>query len=282
MKAITFLALLLVATPSMASPYAWLADWPAAPERTVPLDARFPAPAGFTRVVVAPESFAAWLRGLPLHPERTEVLAYDGRPLSRPAIAIVALDVGRRDVQQCADSILRLHAEYLWSHGQGPRAAYHFTSGDRSTFAAWSKGERFKVKGSKVQRISGGPRGIGHGAYRDWLMHLFTYAGTQSLRLDSDLVGARPYQAGDFFVQPGGPGHAVVILDIAEDTSGRRVALVGQGFMPAEDFHVLQADGPRDLGGVWFALPDDANPWIATPSWAPFHRDQARRFRDVR
>lgn len=259
--------------------YPWLEDWPAAPPSTVSLEARFPPPAGFTRVSVAPDTFAAWLRTLPLYPHRTQVLAFDGQPLSRPALAVVALDVGRRNVQQCADSILRLHAEYLWSRGLGRRAAYHFTSGDRSAFADWAAGERFRVKGAKVQRISGGPRGAGHSAYREWLMHLFTYAGTQSLRFDSDPVADRPLEAGDFFVQPGGPGHAVMILDIAEDANGRRVGLVGQGFMPAEDLHVLKAQGSADLDGAWFSLPDPKQPWIATPSWAPFHLNQARRLR---
>jgi len=103
------------------------------------------------------------------------------------------------------------------------------------------------------------------------------YAGTRSLHRDSTPVpeGA-PLQPGDFFVQGGSPGHAVVLLDIAEHPDGRRVALVGQGFMPAEDIHVLRWDASRGtLDGVWFLLDDGE---LSTPSWAPFARDEARRF----
>ena len=100
-----------------------------------------------------------------------------------------------------------------------------------------------------------------------------------SLALDSAAVGARPLEPGDFFVQPGGPGHAVVILDVAQHPDGRRIALIGQGFMPAEDLHVLRAGGPRDVEGVWFGLPDAAHPELATPSWAPFKLPEARRFK---
>ncbi len=273
------LALALLGAPLPTDPvarYPWLAEHPVAD--TVPLDRRFDPPAGFERVAVAPDSFGAWLRTLPLRTDRTQVRAFDGRPLLRPSAALVALDVGTRDLQQCADTALRLHAEYLWATGRGERAAYHFTSGDESTWAKWRRGERFRVRGSTVARIKGKRGPQGHAGYRAWLTHTFRYAGTQSLRHDSRPVGDRPYAAGDIFVQPGGPGHAVILLDISEHPDGRRAALIGQGFMPAEDLHVLAARHDRVLELVWFLLPDAAHPTLDTPSWSPFDRTQARRF----
>src|ERR1700678_164526 len=47
--------------------YPWLADAPALVQAGT-LDERFSPPPGFTRVELAPESFGAWLRGLPLAP----------------------------------------------------------------------------------------------------------------------------------------------------------------------------------------------------------------------
>jgi hypothetical protein len=185
--------------------------------------------------------------------------------------------VGKRDLQQCADSAIRLHAEYLWYREQAHEAAYHFTSGDRSSWTDWRRGERFVIAGSKVGRIRGAPRANSHRAYRGWLTHLFRYAGTRSLARDSDAVGARPFAAGDFFVQPGGPGHAVMIVDVAEHSDGRRAALIGQGFMPAEDFHILESRGRATVDGVWFLLPAGMG-HVSTPSWTPFSRRQARRF----
>ena len=240
------------------------------------LETRFPAPEGFRRVSPATDSYPAWLRGLPLARGVDVVRSHDGERLERPAAAVVLMDVGRGDLQQCADSAIRLHAEYLWASGKADEAAYHFTSGDRSSWDDWRAGERFAVAGSRVERVSGAPRGGGHAAYRGWLQHLFRYAGTRSLRLDTRAVPEdETLLAGDVFLEPGSPGHAVVILDIAEDSSGRRVALLGQGFMPAEDFHVLESRGAR--GGVWFALPR-AGERVETPSWRPFHRRDVRRF----
>lgn len=273
------ISILLFASSALAAPqapvYPWLADWPDAPAETDPLEARFKPPAGFTRVRGTP--FATWLRQLPVRRDRTEVRSFRGGRIG-DARAVVAIDVGRRDVQQCADSVLRLHGEYLWATGRADRAAYHFTSGDRSAWRDWRLGERFKVSGSRVARVRG--KGVaGHAAFRDWLMHTFRYAGTRSLKFDSEPVGERPIEPGDFFVAPGGPGHAVMVLDVAEHPDGRRVALIGQGFMPAQDFHVVGRGGRRILDGVWFELPDAAHPLIDTPSWAPFSRSLARRFK---
>jgi hypothetical protein len=248
----------------------------ASPGLTRPLSARFAAPEGYARVPLPAGSFGAWLRDLPIRVDRETVRAFDGRTLERPAAAIVALDVSPRDLQQCADTALRLHAEWLWAHGRATAAAYHFTSGDRSAYADWLKGERFERNGVGVRRVAGAPRPAGRATYRAWLERVFGYAGSRSLARDTTAVGLEaPLTPGDLFVAPGSPGHVVVLLDVAESPAGRRVALVGQGFMPAEDLHVLRA--PNAMDGVWFPLPD-AGGTLDTPSWAPFPRETARRF----
>jgi len=257
--------------------YPWLPSMAPLPPM-VPLSAHFPAPDGLKRVTVESGSFAHWLRGLPIRTDRANVLAYDGRPLFRPSAAVVVLDVGKRDLQQCADTAIRLHAEYLWHTGKAGKAAYHFTSGDRSTYADWRRGERFRIKGSKVDRVAGRARGHSRASWMSWLTNIFRYAGTQSLRRDARPIGDRPFEAGDVMVHPGGPGHAVVVLDIATDADGRQFALIGQGFMPAEDLHVVKMAGAVD--GLWFPLPADGASAVQTPSWPqPFGRAQAIRFR---
>ncbi len=265
------LLLLLLAVPAQAADYAFVGDIP-----TTPLSSRFAAPAGYERVSDV-EPYALWLRDLPLRSDRDEVLAFDGRRLSRPAAAVAALDVGKGDLQQCADSAIRLHAEFLWSSGQAEEAAYHFTSGDRSAWADWRAGERFAIEGSRVQRQRGEPRANSWSSYRGWLQYVFRYAGTRSLRLDTDPVAeGQAIRAGDVFVDPGSPGHAVVVLDIATDGQNH-LALLGQGYMPAEDFHVLRSRDAVD--GTWFLLPERADDLIDTPSWGAFRRTDLRRFR---
>jgi hypothetical protein len=238
---------------------------------------RFPAPAGYRRVPVPDESFAAWLRHLPILKGEAVVKSYDGRTLRAPAAAVVPLDLGTGDVQQCADSILRLHAEYQWQRGAADGLSIHFTSGDPSTWKAWREGERFEIAGSRVKRVQRGPVADTHQEFRKWLQHSFLYAGTRSLKLDAQPVPvAEPLQPGDFFVSPGSPGHAIVILDVAQTPGKPPVALLGQGFMPAQSFHVLTDQGAHVVEG-WFVLPA-ADGVLRNPSWSPFPRSSALRF----
>ena len=261
-----------------AADYPWLDDEDPATSRAISLQARFAPPRGFARAPVTPGSFAAWLRGLPVRTDRTTVLAYDGSRLHRPSAAVILMDVGKRDLMQCADSLIRLHAEFLWANGRAEEAGYRFTSGDLSRWTDWQKGERFVIAGNRVQRKLGSARTDSHRSYRRWLDLIFNYAGTASLARDTPGLGTGDeLQAGDFFVDPGFPGHAVMILDIAKDDSGKALALVGQGFMPAEELHVLSA--PSAHNGTWFPLPEQATDVLRTPSWAPFPRTSARRFR---
>ncbi len=261
--------------PAVAD-YAWLAEMEAPLPSTVPLSERFPAPAGFERVEVPAGSFSAWLRDLPVRTDRTQVLSYQGERLARPSAAVLLVDVGSRDLMQCADSILRLHAEYLWSNGRSQEAAYRFTSGDETRWADWTQGERFVIRGNQVERKSGAERPSDHESYRVWLDLVFTYAGTTSLARDTPSPPQTvPVAAGDFYVDPGFPGHAVLVLDVVEQGT-KRLGLIGQGFMPAEEIHVLKSEQAVD--GTWFPLPDASQPSLATPSWRPFHATARRRF----
>ncbi len=78
--------------------------------------------------------------------------------------------------------------------------------------------------------------------------------------------------AGDFFLQPRGKGHAILVLDVAQKPTGERVALLGQSLQsPAQSIHVMRL-GPRN-GLVQHAPP---NP-VLTPradefSWADLMR----------
>jgi hypothetical protein len=262
--------------------YPWLTEWAGEMPPLTPLDSYLQTPAGLTRVEVAPGSFAAWLRSLPVRKDREQVLSFRGRQMSSPSAAVVAIDLGRGDLQQCADSLIRLHAEFLWSKGRASLAEYHFTSGHLSSWPGWVQGERVRVSGSRVETFSGSRRSTEHESFRAWLQHLFIYAGTMSLALDSEPVSVGTgITAGDFFVLPGSPGHAVIVLDVAVDCDGKRFGLVGQGYTPAQDLHVISSTFPEVSGHVWFPLPVGEGETLHVPTWLPFPRDSARRFNSV-
>lgn len=251
--------------------YPWLSA-----ERSIrPLAEALPPPSGYTRVAVEEGSFGAWLRGLPLRPAGSPVRDFRGGEIldgeDTSVAAVAELDVGSANLQQCADSIIRLHAEWLWSRGQKERIAYRFTSGHLASWPRYAAGERARVAGSKVTWVKSGPVDGSRATFRAYLDLVFTYAGTLSLATEKQRPGREDVRPGDFFVLGGSPGHAVLVLDVARNAEGKRVALLGQGFIPAQDFHVLSPG--RD--GPWFSL--DAEE-VATPYWKPFPWSSLRRF----
>jgi hypothetical protein len=239
-----------------------------------PLAEALPPPPGYTRVPLAEGSFGAWLRGLPLRPAGAPVRVYSGEELlsgeDARVAAVAELDVGPANLQQCADSIIRLHAEWLWAQGRRERITYRFTSGHPAAWARYAAGERARVSGRKVTWVAGGRKDSSRTAFRAYLDLVFTYAGTLSLAAEPRRPSAQEVRPGDFFVLGGSPGHAVLVLDVARNASGERVALLGQGFLPAQDFHVLApgTDGP------WFSLETSE---VATPFWKPFPWSALRR-----
>jgi hypothetical protein len=252
------------------SRYRWLS-------KTIPvrsLEAAIPPPPGFSRVAVEQGSFSAWLRGLPLRPAGTPVHNFQGGEIlagdSPLLAAVVELDVGTADLQQCADSIIRLHAEWLWSQGRKDRISYRFTSGHLARWTGYAAGDRAEVSGTKVSWVRTGPEARSRTAFRAYLDLVFTYAGTFSLASEKNRPARADVRPGDFFVEGGSPGHAVLVLDVAVNEAGERVALLGQGSIPAQDFHVFTPG----QGGPWFSLEAET---LVTPFWTPFPWSSLRR-----
>jgi poly-gamma-glutamate synthesis protein (capsule biosynthesis protein) len=66
------------------------------------------------------------------------------------------------------------------------------------------------------------------------------------------------------FLQDGSPGHCVLIVDIAVDESGDQCFLLAQGYMPAQDFHILK--NPLHPEDPWYYVSEVAFPFN-TPAW---------------
>jgi hypothetical protein len=68
---------------------------------------------------------------------------------------------------------------------------------------------------------------------------------------------------------------------VARSDGGDVALLLGQGYMPAQSFHVLQSQGraqggSQGTGGAWFVVhPHDTE--VATPFWQPFPIATLRR-----
>jgi hypothetical protein len=206
------------------------------------------------------------------------VRLFDGRlKLNQGAhAAVVEIDVGRRDLQQCADAVIRLRAEHLFGAGLLSQIRFRFTSGAEAVFSRWAAGERPVVEGRTVRWIQSARPDASHGSLRLYLDKVFGYAGTYSLAKELVAVerGAG-IEAGDVFIRGGFPGHAVLVVDVAEEArTGRRVFLIVQSYMPAQSIHLLKNPTDATLS-PWYLRAEGSD--LVTPEWT-FRPGELRRF----
>lgn len=229
--------------PKLDATYPWIgAPHLHIKEQTV--RSEVPVPDGYTRVEA--DGWGEWLRGLPVLPEGSEVHLVNGqvKPNQHSHYRVIALDV--LPFQECADSILRLRAEYLVSHGR----TFQFSG------LSFSRGTR--------------------AAFDRFLNRVFVTKSTANMAGEMQAPKEAGIRPGDVLVHVGHPGHAVLVLDVVEKGSRRpvRQILLANGFMPAQQFHILL--NPK--GGVWFDEQDLATSLKIPLAGIKFTRADLRRF----
>ncbi len=255
-----------------ALPYPWL-DHPIGET----LASRYAPPDGFVRTEEGKGSFGAWLRGLPLLAGRPKVLLFNGKEKGNQEAhdAVLDVDVGNRDLQQCADAVMRLYAEYLRAQGRDKEIMFHFTDGSAAKWEKWREGFRptiadRKTTWSKVARPSSS-----YASFRSYLTKVFQYAGTASLSRELKPVEEKsPVKPGDVFIRGGFPGHAVIVVDTANNANGDQVFLIAQSYMPAQQVHILRNPNAPSLS-PWYRYQKDTE--LVTPEWR-FEKGSLKRF----
>lgn len=216
------------------------------------LASRIQPPEGYTRLSAEDGSLAEFLRSYPMKEDGSPVLLHNGKKKANQSVhaAVFALSVVEGDLQQCADSIMRMYAEYFWASGQYERICFHFTNGFAAEYTKWREGFRIFVEGNQVSWVQSAAYDDSYEAFEKYLRIVFAYAGTLSMEAESTQIAKEDIQIGDIFLMGGSPGHVVMIVDQCEDTQGRRAFLLAQGYMPAQEFHVLK--NPSDENNPWY------------------------------
>jgi len=253
--ATAFAVMTIAATAHAAPRYLWPGAGDGTTDRLID---RIAPPNGFERLTVDDGSFAEWLRHLPLRPPQTPVRLYDGRLKwsQDKHEAVINIDTGKRNLQQCADAVMRLRAEYLLASGRPRDIAFNYTNGKRVPY-----------RGQPADRK----------AFQRYMIQIFAYAGTYSLEREMAPVALGDMRIGDVFIKGGFPGHAVLVVDMAvSEETGEKRFLLAQSYMPAQDMHILK--NPRSADGTpWYRLPDPKGELI-TPEWI-FKASALRRFK---
>jgi Domain of unknown function (4846) len=256
--------------------------WPASSRSHDTLATRFQPPPGFARAALPGGSFAAWLRDLPLRVADAPVRLHTGalKPRQDVHAAVIDIDTGARDLQQCADAVMRLRAEWQYAVGRGDRIRFNDTGGAKPmSFARWSAGERPRLAGKALHWAPAAAPDASYASFRRYLDTVFVWAGTHSLERELQPVSPHARIAiGDVIIKGGFPGHAVLVADRVEHpTTGEERLLLVQSYMPAQDIHVL-IDPTSSERSPWFSPPRPDAPFM-TPEWT-FPHNSTRRFAD--
>jgi hypothetical protein len=213
-----------------------------------------PLPPGYKRMHAATGSFTAWLRRLPLKKSKT-VYLYNGLPKTNQLaqFAVIDISTGNKDLQQCADAVMRLRAEYLYE--QKRFAEIDFTDNNHTHYRLPANANRY--------------------AFNQYLEKVFSYCGTASLASQlAPITDFSSVAAGDVLIKGGFPGHAMQVMDIAINKDGKKIYLLAQSYMPAQDMHVVVNPLNNRLS-PWYEANDQS--LIETPEWV-FYQTNCKKW----
>lgn len=202
-----------------------------------------PLPEGFKQKQGRDSSFADWLKKIRLKTD-TRVFLYNAQLKNNQSAQFAVLDisVGDRDLQQCADAVMRLRAEFLFHEKKYAQIVFTDYEGNDYAFDP--------------------PYDRNH--FNSYLFRVFGMCGSASLALMLKKSVMDSIAPGDVLIRGGFPGHAAMVMDVAVNDSGKKIFLLAQSYMPAQDIHLLNNPSNPSLS-PWYEVNDE--PYIKTPEY---------------
>jgi len=210
-----------------------------------------PVPAGFERLKLEDDSFGQWLLGVKLKKDKT-VYLYNGitKQNQTAQFAVLDISIGTRNLQQCADAVMRLRAEYLFASKK--YAAIHFKDNNGTDY-------QFTAPFTNKNLLL-------------YLQRVFGMCGSASLAKQLHRKPIQTIMPGDVIIRGGYPGHAVMVMDVAQNEAGKKIYLLSQSYMPAQDIHLL-VNPVNKLISPWYEVTEDEG--IQTPEYN-FRKDELK------
>lgn len=212
-------------------------------------------PNGFVRQQTDSLSFGYYLQHLAFAKDNT-VYYYDGTTKQNQSqhYKVINLPLTKTDIQQCADAIMRLRANYFFTKKQYQKIEFK-SSTTTYNFGNWIN-----------QHDAGSPLHI-NTLYQKFLETVFINCGTYNLAaMLKPKQHATNIKVGDVFVKGGSPGHAMIVVDVAYNAKTQQtIFMLAQSFMPAQSMHVVVNEEDKNLS-PWYVFDNTKN--LVTPSYS--------------
>lgn len=237
---------------------------------------RYAPPLGFTRKDEEVGSFGEFLREQKLKPYGEKALYYNGREKNSRGVydSVFEVDIGDRDLHQCADAIMLLRAEYLYAKERYDEINFGFVSGFTAEYKKWMEGYRIKVDGNQVNYYKSTEPSNSYDTFRKYMTMVMAYASTLSMEKELESITIENMGIGDIFIVGGNPGHAIIVVDMALNDEGEKVFMLAQSYMPAQQTQILI--NPIDnKKSPWYSLKGKKR--LITPEWN-FDLNTLKRF----
>lgn len=211
-----------------------------------------PVPEGFERV--ESDDFGQWLRKRPLKKD-SRVFLYNGelKSFQGAQFAVLDIPVGNKDLQQCADAVMRLRAEYLFDQRNFDQIVFHDNAKKAYEFKPPYNQERLEK----------------------YLETVYSFCGTLSLSAELNTIHDLADPAiGDVLIHGGSPGHAAIILDKARNAAGEVLVLIANSYMPAQSIHIVR-NVQDEQRSPWIKV--DGRTSVTLPQWT-FSAREIKRF----
>ena len=240
------------------------------------LKKRILVPNGYKRTKCKTDSLGDFLRNYSMKKDGSKVRLYDGseKGNQNAHVAIFKLPIEAEDLQQCADSVMRVYAEYFWKTGQEERIKFHFVDGFLADYVSWRDGGRIQAGGT-TSWVNSASYDASYQNFKKYLRMVFAYAGTLSMEAESRKIDISRLRIGDVFLKGASPGHVVMVVDVCKNAEGKKAFLLAQGYMPAQEFHLLK--NPRHEEDPWYYEEEVIYPF-ETPEYT-FEEGSLRRLK---
>lgn len=234
---------------------------------------RFLPPDGFVRINYEKGSFGYYLQHLQLKSTGEKVRYFNGEIKHKNVYdAVVDMEISKNDLQQCADAVMRLRAEYFYIEKKFNEISFTLTNGFKMNYFEWVNGNRLVIDGNKTYWKKTRETSNTYKDFRAYLETVFSYAGTISLEKSLIAKNKNDIECGDIFIKGGSPGHAVIVVDVAINKFGEKVFILAQSYMPAQEIQILKNLNNLKISPWYYSNFKDT---LSTPEWI-FTKNQLR------